>query len=328
MRRTARKCAAIDRTLSPDLIARFRVELERLQAESGRLGVAVSGGPDSLALLLLAQAAMPGKVSAATVDHGLRPESAQEAAFVASLCQELDVPHEVLTVDVPPGNLQANARAARYRALGAWLDIEGLGAIATAHHADDQAETLVMRLNRGSGLSGLAGIRADTVIAGHGGRLIRPLLGWRKVELEDLVHACGIEPVLDPSNANEEFDRVRIRKALAKADWLDISAIAQSASHLQELDTELAVLAQREWETCVTFVGDQVAYQPSADGLRMTRQRILTRAIAELGGELPRGSQVAALLDALERGEGGNLAGVLAKSGKEGWVLRREPPRH
>lgn len=327
MRRTARKCAAIDRTLSPDLIARFRAELERLRAESGRLGVAVSGGPDSLALLLLAQTTMPGRVAAATVDHGLRPESAQEAAFVASLCQGLGVPHKVLEVDVPSGNLQANARAARYGALGMWLDTEGLTAIATAHHADDQAETFLMRLNRGSGLSGLAGIRADTVIADHGGRLIRPLLGWRKVELEELVRACGIEPVHDPSNANEDFDRVRIRKALAEADWLDISAIAQSASHLQELDAELAEVAQREWDACVTFVGDQIIYRPGMDGLRMTRQRILTRAIAELGGEMPRGSQVAALLDALEQGEGGNLAGVLAKSGKERWVLRREPPR-
>ncbi|MEC7398775.1 MAG: tRNA lysidine(34) synthetase TilS, partial [Pseudomonadota bacterium] len=118
----------------------------------------MSGGPDSLALLLLAQAAFPGMVEAATVDHGLRSESADEARFVAGLCRDRGIPHEILTCAVEAGNMQDRARSARYAALDQWAKEHAIAAIATAHHADDQAETLLMRLNRGSGLSGLSGI--------------------------------------------------------------------------------------------------------------------------------------------------------------------------
>jgi tRNA(Ile)-lysidine synthase len=142
--------------------------------------VAVSGGPDSLALLLLAHAAMPGLVEAATVDHGLRSESADEAAFVAEICGKLGVPHATLKVTVGAGNLQAEARAARYAALAGWMAERGLAALATAHHADDQAETLILRLNRGSGVAGLAGVRARGLVPGTRLPLLRPLLGWRR----------------------------------------------------------------------------------------------------------------------------------------------------
>jgi tRNA(Ile)-lysidine synthase len=172
--------------------------------------LAVSGGPDSLAMLVLAHLASPGMVEAATVDHGLRPESAGEAAHVAAVCQALGVPHAILSVNVGPGNVQANARSARYAALGAWAQERGLQSIATAHHADDQAETVLMRLNRASGLGGLAGIRAKT--AGDGGPpVIRPLLGWRKQELEAVVSAADLFFVRDPSNVDVRFDRARLR---------------------------------------------------------------------------------------------------------------------
>src|SRR6187551_1856271 len=104
-----------------DLIARFAAELDDLVEPDERLGVAVSGGPDSVALLLLAAATRPGSVEAATVDHRLRPESAAEARFVANLCKQLGVPHATLAVDVSPGaSVQARARHARYRALTDW----------------------------------------------------------------------------------------------------------------------------------------------------------------------------------------------------------------
>ncbi|WP_347402853.1 tRNA lysidine(34) synthetase TilS [Altererythrobacter arenosus] len=277
-----------------------------------------------MALLLLAHAARPGSLEAATVDHGLRPESADEARMVADLCAEIGVPHAILRVEVAEGNLQANARAARYAALGRWMDDHALDALLTAHHADDQAETLVMRLNRGSGLAGLAGVRALGEIPGHGGILARPLLDWRKAELERLVSAAGIAAVLDPSNENDEFDRVRMRKALAEADWLDQLALARSASHLSDALAALERYATDEWENCVEQGTDGIVYRPAAP--RMVRLMVLQRAFAELGGE-PRGGALSELLDALEAGRGGNLAGILATAEKTGWVLRREPPR-
>src|SRR5215204_5119211 len=111
-----------------DLVERFRRDLETLAGSGPALAVAVSGGPDSLALLLLASAAFPGRVSAATVDHGLRPESADEAEAVAAICGRLGVPHRILTVAVVRAGegLQAAARDARYSALARWMEAEGL----------------------------------------------------------------------------------------------------------------------------------------------------------------------------------------------------------
>ena len=290
-----------------------------------RLALAVSGGPDSLALLLLAHAARPGAIEASTVDHGLRPEAADEAQMVAGLCAQLGIPHEILRVDVPDGNVQSMARSVRYRALSKWMRRRDLGRLATAHHADDQAETLLMRLNRGSGLSGLAGVRECGQVPGSDLLLIRPLLGWRKAELEKLLADCEVEPAQDPSNQDDAFDRVRLRKSLAGANWIDSEAIAKSAAHLADADEALEWAANREWEECVRVQDQQITYVPHAP--RVVRLKVLARAITLLGSE-PRGGTVAKLLDALEAGQSGNLAGVLASAKDGEWTLRREPPRN
>lgn len=286
--------------------------------------MAVSGGPDSVALLLLARAALPGAVRAATVDHGLRSESAGEAGWVGELCGKFGIPHAVLQVEVPVGNRQAGARDARYRALADWARGRGLAGIATAHHADDQAETLLMRLNRGSGVAGLAGIRSRS--AGLGGEVpvVRPLLGWRREELEAIVAAAGITPLRDPSNDDPDFDRVRIRRALADADWLETGAIARSAACLADANEALDWAAEEEWNTRVEALHDAVRYSPRAP--RAIRLRVLARAIALLGGRA-RGAAVAELESRLAAGEGGTLGGVLVRPRPGGWVLTREPPR-
>ncbi|MBX9815847.1 MAG: tRNA lysidine(34) synthetase TilS [Sphingomonas sp.] len=153
------------RALNPASVARLRDDLAALVGPLGgrRLAVAVSGGADSMALLALAVAAFPGQVIAATVDHGLRAESAEEAALVARWCAGAGVPHAVLTIADAPArgdNLHDWARARRYRLLATWALDAGASLLATAHHADDQAETFLMRAARGSGVAGLAGARA------------------------------------------------------------------------------------------------------------------------------------------------------------------------
>ena len=291
----------------------------------GRLGLAVSGGPDSLALLLLAHAALPGQVEAATVDHGLRPESADEAAMVAALCAELGVPHETLTVTLAEGNLQAEARAARYAALADWLKRRELAALATAHHADDQAETLLMRLNRASGVAGLAGVRARGVVPGTDLPLLRPLLDWGRAELAEVVAAAGRVAADDPSNHADRFDRVRLRKALAEADWLDVPALAASAAHLAEADAALDWAARREWAERVERSPLGLTYRPQAP--RAVALRVLARIVTELDGEAPRGSAVARLFDALVARQAMSLGGLVARAMPEGWVFSKAPAR-
>lgn len=270
-------------------------------------------------------------VRAASIDHGLREESASECALVAEICAKLDVPHSVLRVTVPQGNLQDGARAARYAALREWMREAGLSLLATAHHADDQAETLLMRLNRASGLAGLAAIRSkrpfDDASKPDGDgplHVIRPLLGWRKAELEAIVSAAGFEPARDPSNRDPQFDRVRMRDALAQAEWLDPLSIAASAGHLSEALEGLEWAADLEWDAQVTSSEGEISYTPAAP--RAVRLMVLERAFKQLGGA-PRGGALAALCDRLAAGEGGNLAGVLVSVEGESWRLRREPPR-
>lgn len=315
---------------APELTDAFRAALLALAPEAARrddwkLGVAVSGGPDSTALLLLAAAAFPGQVEAASIDHGLRPENAQEAAGVAALCARLGVPHAVLTVEVAAGNVQAQARGARYAALAGWIEERGLSALATGHHADDQAETLLLRLNRGSGVAGLAGTRARGVVPETAIPLLRPLLGWRRAELGAVVGAAGIAAVQDPSNRDDRFDRARLRKAMAGADWLDVAAIAQSAAHLADADAALDWAARREWQECVKRSGLGITYRPQAP--RAVALRVLARIVMELGGEEARGSAIARLFDTLLARQPGSIGQLVARPTPEGWSFNAAPKR-
>jgi tRNA(Ile)-lysidine synthase len=289
------------------------------------LALAVSGGPDSLALLVLAHAALPGRIAAATVDHGLRPEAAEESAMVAALCARLGVPHAALAVKVDPGNIQAEARTARYAALADWMEREGLAALLTAHHADDQAETLLLRLGRGSGVGGLSGVRAKSTVPGTRLLLLRPLLGWRRSDLAEVVAAAGIAAVQDPSNTDDRFDRARLRKAMAGADWLDVPALAASAAHLADADAALDWAAQREWSECVTKAPMGLTYRPQAP--KAVALRVLTRIVTELDGSPPRGSAVSRLFDSLVARQPASIGHLVARALPEGWTFTRAPAR-
>ena len=289
-----------------------------------RLGVAVSGGPDSTALLLLAGAALRGRVDAATVDHGLRPENAREAEDVARLCARLGVPHATLRVSLAAGNVQDAARNARYAALATWARERELAAVATAHHADDQAETLLMRLNRASGVGGLAGVRARGRLADAPVVLLRPLLGWRRVELADIVIQTGVSVAEDASNTDDRFDRARLRKAMAAADWLDPAQIAQSAAHIAEADAALNWSADLEFGARVKRDPFGMTYRPMAP--RAIALRVVARIIRELDEEA-RGSAVARLFDALVEGNPGSIGNLVARPNAGGWSFANAPAR-
>ena len=317
---------------APELIERFQRDLEPLAAADVRIGLAVSGGPDSLALLLLAAAARPGMIEVATVDHALRPESRGEAEFVASLCEQLGVPHEILTVKwkpKPQSALQERARIERYRLLADWARERGLGAIATAHHLDDQVETFVMRLARGAGVRGLAGMRRRAPAPGSNIPLVRPLLGWRRSELEQICADAGITHVDDPSNSDQQFERVRIRQALSQLPQIDLKAVGKSLAHLSQADAALQWATTKEWERTVTANDAEVLYRPDS-APREIRRRIVSRAVASLakegqGADL-RGRELDQLLAALNAGRKATLRGVLCSGGEE-WRFIPAPNR-
>ncbi|WP_296677221.1 tRNA lysidine(34) synthetase TilS [Novosphingobium sp.] len=309
----------------PELTARFSADLNALWGSDGHLGVAVSGGPDSIALLLLAHAALPGRIAAATVDHGLRAESAAEAELVAAICARLEVPHGVLNVSVQPGNIQTEARTARYAALAGWAERLGLAALMTAHHADDQAETLLLRLIRGSGVAGLAGVRARGLVPGTALPLLRPVLGWRRADLAAVVSAAGIATVQDPSNSDDRFDRARLRKALETADWIDVPALAASAAHLADADAALNWMAVQEWDDCVVRGGLGLTYRPRAP--RAVALRVIARIVAELDGTAPRGSAAARVFDALVARQPASIGTLVARAMPDGWTFTKAPQR-
>jgi tRNA(Ile)-lysidine synthase len=314
-----------------DPVSRFLLDLEAVAgAETRRLAVAVSGGPDSLALLLLAHGAFPGRVGAATVDHGLRPESVAEAEAVAGMCRRIGVPHHILAARVEPAGegLQAAARAARYAVLAEWMDQEGLPLLLTAHHADDQAETLLMRLNRGSGVAGLAGVRSAGAVPGTGGRLrlCRPLLGWRRSELRAVVAAAGLEPALDPSNEDERFDRARLRRRLGEAPWLDPAALARSAALLAEAEAALEWTAGPLFAARTEMEGRAVVLRPSGLPPELLR-RLVLRCLRQLApAAKPRGEALAAFIARLEQGGRATLCEVKG-SGGETWRFEPAPAR-
>ncbi|MEM7644943.1 MAG: tRNA lysidine(34) synthetase TilS [Pseudomonadota bacterium] len=204
------------------------------------VGIAVSGGSDSTALLLAARAT-GAAIHALTVDHGLRPGAAEEARTVAALCGDLGCPHTIvaLTLDSGP-NLQARARDARYEALAETAQAAGIGAVCLGHTADDVAETLMMRLARGAGIDGLARMaahRRDRGIDWH-----RPALSLTRADLRAALRFRDTAWVDDPSNEDTDFERIAARQAIA-ALGLETHSLAASATALSEARDSLTIHA-------------------------------------------------------------------------------------
>lgn len=264
--------------------------------------LAVSGGPDSMALLVLAAECFARKgegapqLSVATIDHGLRPESGAEAAFVASEARRLGLPHTTLrwTGEKPATGIAAAARSARYRLLeehARSFPAERV-AVVTAHHLDDQAETFAMRLARGAGVAGLAAMAAERPLTeGSPIRLIRPLLTFPKSRLIATLEARNVRFFNDPTNTDERYERARVRRLLPalNAAGITSAALATSARRLGEAEAALRYAEDRFIATLDLSFGNEVFASLKTDAFRegpsLLRQRVLAHLITRYGGE-------------------------------------------
>ncbi len=285
----------------------------------GPLGLAVSGGSDSLALLFLAAdwaRAQGVALKVATVNHGLRPEAEQECAAVALHCAHLGVAHETLhwTWD-KAGNLQAQARAGRYDALAEWALREGLDAVALGHTQDDVAETFLMRLARGSGVTGLARMQVAWFERGVNWR--RPLLGCSREELREELRLRGVDWAEDSSNSDTRFGRVKTREALETLESLGITreGLAQTAKRLGSARDALDGLMQALAAQAVALDGPDLTLAVEAlfNAPEETRQRLFGEAIGWIGqtGYPPRRQAVTSALSAVLSGQKATLNGCV-----------------
>jgi tRNA(Ile)-lysidine synthase len=293
-------------------------------AADDRFGVAVSGGPDSVALLLLAHAAFGDHIAAATVDHRLRPEAADECAYVAALCADHGIAHHILTAPSPPNPAnQAGARKLRYALLDQWMAKQQLDWLLTGHHADDQLETLIMRLNRRSGIAGLTSIRSRHE------KVLRPLLHWTRAELRAVVDAAGLNPVDDPSNRDPHFDRVRVRAALKQTALFDPRAVSESLAHLATAEDALLWTTQRLIAERVITDGADICLDTVDLPLEFC-QRVTLHILSQDAESPPRGGEVAQLISRVAAGEVATLAGWrVAPNAAQPmlWHFRRAAPR-
>jgi tRNA(Ile)-lysidine synthase len=305
---------------------------------SPHLAVAVSGGADSMALTLLADEwgrANGGAITALTVDHRLRAESAAEAVQVGAWLARRGIAHSILTCPSEPGGtggIQAAARAARYALLEEWCRANGVLHLLLAHHRDDQAETLLLRLARGSGLEGLAAMAG--VVERADCRLLRPLLGMPHARLVATLAAIFQPWIEDPSNHDRAYARVRLREsatALAESG-LSPARLAAAAARLGKarstLETEVATLLAAAVELhpagFARLDQTRLTAAPSAVG-----RRGLAAVLGAVGGApfAPRSGRLDRLYDKLCQGltGGRTLGGCRLVPRRGGVLVCREP---
>lgn len=311
-------------------------------ADFPRLLLAVSGGPDSVALMLLAarwRRRADHDIAVATVDHGLRAGSRAEAEQVGAWARALGFVHHLLTWSgaKPATRVQERARAARYDLLADCAQRTGADAIVTAHHADDQAETILFRLTRGSGVAGLAGMAALTPCGGV--VLARPLLALGKARLVAICEDAGHRFFSDPSNADESFARARLRALapLLAAQGLDRDALLRLGERAARAEAALAHCAAQAADSAIV-AADARSATFSAAALRSlpqeTLQRLLAAQIAQLAPDRPlrleRLERAAARLAEALAAQAAlrlTLADVLIESEVSVVRLRPAPPR-
>ena len=285
-------------------------------AGSGPIGLAVSGGGDSMALLRMAADLKQHAFQVATIDHGLRDGSADEALMVADVCDRLGLLHITLKWSDwdKSGNLQDAARGARRRLLSKWASENNISAVCLGHTLDDQAETFLMRLARGSGVDGLASMYPTE--RSNGVSWLRPLIATSRDELRTYLGDINQEWIDDPSNDDDQFDRIKMRNAKAALADLGLNAdrLGRTATHMQNARLALEHHAQIAAQTCMTATnaGSVIIDRPSflALGADM-RGRVLTHALAWVSPAVyrPRFASVTNLISSIEQGIGHTLAG-------------------
>lgn len=325
-----------------------------MAAHHGSVGavwaVAVSGGGDFLALMhLLAGFARARRLPAPvvlTVDHGLRKASAGDARQVVRWAKAAGLPAHVLVWrgNKPKSGIEALAREARYRLMGDWMTKKSVTTLFVGHTEDDQAETFLLRLARGSGLDGLAAMRdvAPWPVAGFAGlQVARPLLGFSREELRSYLKASDQAWLDDPMNEDLAFDRVKLRKARAALEEAGLSAarIAYAAAHLARARESLEILTEAVVERAVRFGGRGMLLDPEALAAapRELGLRALASVLMAVSGQVyrPRFESLERLFDALSD-TGSRTSATLhgcqiGPAGKDfapfSLLVRREGPR-
>jgi tRNA(Ile)-lysidine synthase len=306
-----------------------------------KLGLAVSGGPDSLALMLLAAqwADAPNRPAlyVYTVDHALRPEAAAEAAMVVREAEALGLAARALrwSGDKPSTGIQAAARVARYGLMAEAMEQDGVELLATAHHLADQAETVLMRLAHGSGIDGLRAMDAFSFVEGC--EVFRPLLGVRPEVLREVVSDAGLAPAHDPSNADENYERVRWRLMLPalEALGLTIERLGTLARRMDEASLLIHSEAEAAYPVIVRPVTDT---RTELDAVRFghlnpaVATNILGSVLELVSGDRrppPLGALelLARRLQQPEPLKGITLHGCLVSSDGEAISVRKEGPR-
>jgi len=297
-----------------------------------KIGVAVSGGGDSMALLHVfarwsQQSSVP--IAAVTVDHGLRDGSDREAAGVAAFCAQIGVPHETLLWQDwdGHGNLQAVARNARYRLMADWAKRNGVGGIALGHTRDDGAETFVMRLSRKAGVDGLAAM--DTEFTRDGVTYARPLWMMSRKELRDYLTRNAVTWVDDPSNYDVDFERVRVRNALTELEGLGLGADAlqHSSIVLRQARDALEYYTAQEAHRLVVAQGADLVMPLRPDVPEEIARRLRAKAIQWMGRMPypPRLTSMQHLMEGLSLEGTHTLGGAIVTQKDEQLRFMREP---
>ena len=258
------------------------------------IGLAVSGGADSLALMLLvaewARRHPAPPIFVYSVDHGLRPEAGDEVRMATGEATRLGLAARALRWDgdKPVTGLQAAARAARYRLMAAAMAADGADILLTAHHLNDQAETVLMRLAHGSGIEGLRGM--DRLGFAEGCLLFRPLLDVDPAELRAIVERAGLIPADDPSNRDTDYERVRWRQELPQlaALGLDARRLATFGRRMNELDDLVTIDTDTAQVRLLSLPSASEAALSHADFSVLPRPvavRLIGRVLGTIGGD-------------------------------------------